>query len=301
MANLNYSDIYTNKGAPNAKVNPKIVGAVWFDYETGITYTCKDNTLNKNVWVKCCRSREELDKYLEEWAASHKPPEGGSVVPGTNYTDEGLMDFIGVDGVNYRGILIGWYQPHGIYRCCHGCFLGVHNGTFMAGMVGNGGNIWYLAAFDGNRLVNVLQETGKTSYTPAPQHASSSNWGDPQGVLCYDPNDNSQYLDPLGRKWTTPYVPEWNCDYISHGVNLYLNNSGQSWRNLKIHIGLSHIRSYEEVINFKPNAGPGIYTYNSAAPHYLYRYSSNGVCYTGTYIGSNYDLSIGYLLILEKG
>lgn len=50
MGLLSTNDVYTGSVNPDATVNPKTIGAMWINYETGVTFICKDNTKDKNVW-----------------------------------------------------------------------------------------------------------------------------------------------------------------------------------------------------------------------------------------------------------
>ena len=47
------NDIYTGSTNPTANVNPKTLGSLYINYNTGKMFVCKDNTLNKNVWLLC--------------------------------------------------------------------------------------------------------------------------------------------------------------------------------------------------------------------------------------------------------
>lgn len=51
-SNLEITDIYTNNSDPNASVNPKLKGCMWINNVSGEAWTCIDNTLNKNKWVR---------------------------------------------------------------------------------------------------------------------------------------------------------------------------------------------------------------------------------------------------------
>lgn len=63
MAQLTASDIFTDSRDPGTNVNPKVLGSLWINYNTGEQFVCKDNTLNKNVWVSSTKViREDLDK-----------------------------------------------------------------------------------------------------------------------------------------------------------------------------------------------------------------------------------------------
>lgn len=63
MAQLTASDIFTDSRDPGTNVNPKVLGSLWVNYTTGEQFVCKDNTLNKNVWVSSTKViREDLDK-----------------------------------------------------------------------------------------------------------------------------------------------------------------------------------------------------------------------------------------------
>lgn len=63
MAQLTASDIFTDSRDPGTNVNPKVLGSLWINYTTGEQFVCKDNTLNKNVWVSSTKViREDLDK-----------------------------------------------------------------------------------------------------------------------------------------------------------------------------------------------------------------------------------------------
>lgn len=55
-------DIYVESTPPNPNVNPKIVGAYWINKNDGNCYVCKDNSFNKNVWIKV----GDYDKQIEE-------------------------------------------------------------------------------------------------------------------------------------------------------------------------------------------------------------------------------------------
>lgn len=55
-------DIYVESTYPNPNVNPKIVGAYWINKNDGTCYVCKDNSFNKNVWIKV----GDYDKQIEE-------------------------------------------------------------------------------------------------------------------------------------------------------------------------------------------------------------------------------------------
>lgn len=48
---LSESDLYNSNTAPDVKVNPKTLGAMWINYSNGRHYICKDNANNKNVWL----------------------------------------------------------------------------------------------------------------------------------------------------------------------------------------------------------------------------------------------------------
>lgn len=50
MGLLSTNDVYTGSVNPDATVNPKTIGAMWVNYTTGVTFICKDNTKDKNVW-----------------------------------------------------------------------------------------------------------------------------------------------------------------------------------------------------------------------------------------------------------
>lgn len=48
---LSEEDFYNSNTAPNDKVNPKTLGAMWINYDNGKHYICNNNTFNKNVWL----------------------------------------------------------------------------------------------------------------------------------------------------------------------------------------------------------------------------------------------------------
>lgn len=296
LTNINKDDFYAYSKPPTADVNPKKIGVPWFDYETGITYVCKDNTVNKNVWIKCCKTQEELDKYLEEWTASQKPPEGGNMVPGTNYTDEGVMEWYGVGGITYRGIDI-YHVETANYHCCTGVAVHKKGNHIGIGNVGSSGNYVFLATFNNNGVVDVLRSTGKANFEHKPQVSSGVGACNTNNRFNYDPGDPTCKSDPRGYTWNTPYVAEWGCDYLTHGVKLYMN--GLKYDILKIppKLGIYKLRSVEEIINFKPD-GPGIYSFNCTC--YAYCISGTDVHYGGMgYYGSPYK-GIDFILILEK-
>lgn len=59
---LTNEDIYTKPNTPTTNVNPKLLGSLWINYLNGYYYICKDNTLNKNVWLDPIG---ELRKYVD--------------------------------------------------------------------------------------------------------------------------------------------------------------------------------------------------------------------------------------------
>lgn len=48
---LSESDLYNSNTAPDVKVNPKSLGAMWINYSNGRHYICSNNTMNKNTWL----------------------------------------------------------------------------------------------------------------------------------------------------------------------------------------------------------------------------------------------------------
>lgn len=48
---LSESDLYNSNTAPDVKVNPKSLGAMWINYSNGRHYICSNNTMNKNIWL----------------------------------------------------------------------------------------------------------------------------------------------------------------------------------------------------------------------------------------------------------
>ena len=57
-------DIYTGKTEPTATINPKIIGAFYINTSNATIYICKDNTLNKNKWVRSGYTLDEIWDYI---------------------------------------------------------------------------------------------------------------------------------------------------------------------------------------------------------------------------------------------
>lgn len=74
-------DIYVESTPPNLNVNPKIVGAYWINKNDGNCYVCKDNSFNKNVWIKV----GDYDKQIEEIKAIINSKGGYSIPDTANY------------------------------------------------------------------------------------------------------------------------------------------------------------------------------------------------------------------------
>ena len=49
---LSESDLYNSNIAPDVKVNPKSLGAMWINYSNGRHYICKDNTQLNEAFSK---------------------------------------------------------------------------------------------------------------------------------------------------------------------------------------------------------------------------------------------------------
>lgn len=77
---LDQTDIYNGNVPPDAKVNPKVKGALYIENTTGSLYICIDNTKDKNKW--------SLVPNSTSLAALIKANSGGFMPWGDGYTAE---------------------------------------------------------------------------------------------------------------------------------------------------------------------------------------------------------------------
>lgn len=75
---LDQTDIYNGNVPPDAKVNPKVKGALYIENTTGSLYICIDNTKDKNKW--------SLVPNSNSLAALIKANSGGFMPWGDGYT-----------------------------------------------------------------------------------------------------------------------------------------------------------------------------------------------------------------------
>ena len=115
MAQLTASDIFTDSRDPGTNVNPKVLGSLWINYNTGEQFVCKDNTLNKNVWVSTTKKiqdsitniennftsklEEMLDGGMVYSGIISSTLEKGEQLPGTSYW--GLYPSININGFDF--------------------------------------------------------------------------------------------------------------------------------------------------------------------------------------------------------